>query len=94
MHLLKVAFLVLLTLAFMRLCSWAVGWALFKLSPLTRTRAFVVANLLCFVTFVAYLYLSLERGEPIDPMAIVFGAIVYLTCSTIDVYRGRKYLAS
>lgn len=98
---LKICLLLLITLAVMRAGSWAVGWALVRLSPLRERAAAIVANLLAFAAFVTLLQLELLEGEPIEWLAVLFALVVFAIYTAMDFWwwtpwtrRARRSLAA
>lgn len=84
MHQLKVALLFVLTVAAMRLLSWALlwlmGWAFKSVSIGPR----LASNAIALSGFSAYLLVDKVPGEPLDAAALAFGGIVFCIFFAID----------
>jgi hypothetical protein len=84
MHQLKIALLLVLTLAAMRLLSWALlwlmGWAFKSESLGTR----LTSNAIALSAFSAYLLVDNVPGEPPDVAALAFGGIVFCIFFAVD----------
>lgn len=83
---LKICALLILTLAAMRVASWAVAWALTKAVRTKIRTAAVVSNVVAFAAFVLLLYVSLLPGEPVDFAAVCFGFAVFAVYTVADFY--------
>lgn len=94
MRLLKISFLLLLTLGAMRLVHWSLWKVLTKIPRVTRAAAAVAASAICLAGFVSLLFVGLEKGEPVDPNAIVFGAAVFTIFAMVDIWRARRLRAA
>jgi hypothetical protein len=84
MRWLKLAGWLVFTLIAMRLVSWALAWRTVKLLQLEIRLAAILANLTAFLLFVLLLHWQPEPGEPVDRVAVVFGATVYFVYLGID----------
>jgi hypothetical protein len=84
-HALKVAALLLLTLAAMRAVSWGIGWGLSRIAALEVFPSAVVANVIGLATFTGFIVWNLLPGEPFDYTAFGFGVLVYATCLLADL---------
>jgi hypothetical protein len=84
MHVLKVALLIVVTIAIMRVASWSIlfliGWIWRRDSVHLR----LASNVLALCAFAAYLVADHMPGEFIDRQALTFGAIVFGSCFAID----------
>jgi hypothetical protein len=85
MHALKVGVLLVVTLGAMRGASWLVGWLLARAARRTTPLPLGAANLACLAVFVALLWWNLVPGEPLDPVAFAFGAVVFGLCLAVDL---------
>lgn len=85
MHLVKVALLVVLTLAVMRLVSWAFLWLLGGIARSDSVSLRAAANALALVAFAAFLVADSVPGELLDTRALAFGAVVYGVFFAVDV---------
>jgi hypothetical protein len=85
MHVLKVTFLLILTLAIMRGGSWLLGWAAFRLAKLSKISSTLVGNVLALGLFVGFLIGNLMPDEPFDIAAAVFGVVVFGVYQLIDL---------
>ena len=84
MHQLKIALLLVLTLAGMRLLSWALLWLLgwaFKSESIGPRLA---SNAIALCAFSGYLVVDRMPGEPLDGAALAFGVIVFSIFFAID----------
>jgi hypothetical protein len=93
MHVLKVAFLLFLTLAAMRALSWAClfvfGWLL-KRQPVQVRLA---ANVLALSGFAGLLHLDSLPGEFLDLRALAFGVVIYAVYFAIDIKWIPRFLS-
>ncbi len=85
MHWLKIALVLELALAAMRLCSWAVGWVLSRVARARPGISAALSNAAGFFIFVLLLWRDLQPGEPADVSAIVFGLAVFAAYAGIDL---------
>lgn len=85
MHALKLALLLLLTLACMRAASWFFGWLLSLAFKGSAGWTSLVSNGICLGVFAGLLCLSLMPGETMDYAALVFGAVVYALYLGMDL---------
>jgi hypothetical protein len=86
MHWLKVCVLLILTLAAMRATSWAVAWAVSRLTAANVQTVAVTANLGGLAAFVSLLYLNMLPGEPVDWAAMLFGLLVFVVYTVTDLF--------
>lgn len=82
----KIAALLLLALALMRLCSWGLGWMLTKVLHINSKASAIVSNITAFFLFALLLYSDLEKGELVDTNAILFGVVVFAVYATTDMF--------
>lgn len=85
MHTTKVIFLLLLTLGLMRLLSWFVGGAVFRLTGWSRGLSSACGNVTALVLFSGYLWWTLAPGESYDLEPFLFGLVVYAVYQLIDL---------
>jgi len=85
MHALKVALLVVLTLALMRVISWALAWPLMRWCPGQTGAVMVAANAGGLLVFWGFLHWNHLPGEFLDYSAAIFGLVVYSLFSGIDL---------
>lgn len=85
MHSVKVAFLLVLTLAVMRSGSWLVGWAAFRLTQAPALASTLVGNTVAFGLFLVFLLWNAMPGEALDIEATIFGAVVFGVFQLIDL---------
>ncbi len=86
---LKISFLLLSTLALMRLCSWMLRWLILRTRHVNARLALIISNLIAFGLFLLLLYSQWEPGEPFDMAAAVFAAAVFLVYGILDAYWVR-----
>jgi hypothetical protein len=86
LHILKVALLVLLTLAVMRAVSWGVGWVVARAWRTRPAPIALAANATSLAAFAAFLVWNLMPGEPFDYAPLAFGVVVYLACFLADLW--------
>ena len=84
-HWLKVIFLLVLTLAVMRLASWTLGWLAFRLAKVPHRLSTWIGNLAALSLFVGFVVWNLAPGEPFDVEATVFGVVVYAIFQAVDL---------
>jgi hypothetical protein len=89
-HTARVVALLFLTLLAMRLVSWALARVTRRVSSLGPRPGVVTANVVALGAFVAWLYLDLERGEPMDWAAVLFGAAVFGLFLAVDLLLLRR----
>jgi hypothetical protein len=85
MHALKIAFLLLLTLAVMRGASWLLGWLAFRFAGAPRNASTFLGNGVACGLFTAAQFWNRMPGEPIDLAALVFGAVVFGVYQLLDL---------
>jgi hypothetical protein len=85
MHAVKVALLLVLTLAVMRSGSWIVGWLMCRALRKTSFWSSLASNLICLTVFAGLLFWNLMPGEGFDYAALAFGAVVYTLCLVMDL---------
>jgi hypothetical protein len=83
---LKVFALLVLVLAAMRLCSWALTWLLGKALGTSIKISAVVSNAVCFAVFALLLYRDLMPGEPVDLPGLFFGLTAFLFFLAADFF--------
>lgn len=76
MHVLKIVFLLVLTLAIMRAASWLLGWLTFRFAKVSKVPSALIGNALVLGLFAVFLIWNSMPGEPFDVEAAVFGAVV------------------
>lgn len=74
---LKICALIVLTLSAMRAGSWALGWILAKLLPVSARPIAIISNAAAFGLFVLFLWRDLMPGEPLDMAAVLFGLVAF-----------------
>lgn len=85
MHSLKVALLLILTVAAMRGGSWLLGWLSYRLGHLRRRSSTALGNGLALALFVGYLTWDLLPGEPFDVEATLFGLVTFGLFHLLDL---------
>lgn len=85
MHVLKVTFLLVLTLAIMRGASWLLGWLTYRFAKVSKVPSTLIGNALALGLFVAFLIWNLMPGEPFDVEATVFGVVVFGVYQLVDL---------
>jgi hypothetical protein len=78
----------MLTWAAMRATSWAVAWALSRLTTANVQTVAVVANLVGFAAFASQLDLKMLPGEPVDGAAMLFGLLAFVVYTAVDLFGG------
>ena len=85
MHALKIVFLVILTLALMRIVSLAFAWPLMRWWYGTcATTMYLVANAAGLLVFLGFLHWNRVPGEFLDVSASIFGVVVYALFAVLD----------
>lgn len=84
MHLLKVSFLVIFTIATMRFVSWSFLWLLGRGLKRDSVSIRLVANILGLCGFTAFLSFDRLPGQGIDSQAFLFGIIVHGVFFAVD----------
>jgi hypothetical protein len=84
MHQLKVALLVVLVLAVMRLSSWSLLWLLGRAFRSGSVRLRLAANVMALLAFAAFLVADSVPGELLDLQALAFGAVVFGLFFAVD----------
>jgi hypothetical protein len=84
MHLLKIIFRVVVTLAAMRLVSWCFLWLLGWASKSDSLYLRLASNSMALFAFAAFLVVDRMPGELLDTQALAFGAIVFASFFGID----------
>jgi hypothetical protein len=84
MHQLKIALLLVLTVAAMRLLSWALLWLMGWAFRSESIRLRLVSNAIALSAFSAYLVVDRVPGEPVDAAALAFGCVVFCTFFAVD----------
>ena len=92
MHLLKIIFLVAVTLAAMRLVSWFFLWLLGWASKWDSLYLRLASNFMALFAFAAFLVADRMPGELLDTQALAFGAIVFATFFGIDAWWLPRWL--
>ena len=86
MHTIKVAVLLILTLAVMRGASWLVGSIVARAVGPKPLTTIVVSNVAGVVLFAVFLLLNQVPGTRFDDYpALLFGAAVYMVCGLMDL---------
>ncbi len=85
MHVLKLICLLLLTLAIMRVVSWALGWLSFRFGRLSRRPSTLIGNAGSFLLFAGFLWRDTLPGEPFDSAALVFALVTFSVFQIIDL---------
>ncbi len=88
-HIVKIAILLLVTVAAMLLMSWGLAWILRRMHVPTRLAA-ILANVLCFVSFIVWQHVDLKPYGGLEFSIVAFGAIVWGGCLALDLWRIRR----
>ncbi len=83
---LKIAALLILVLAVMRLASWGLGWVLARFFRAGARTGALVSNAVAYLLYVALLYRDLMPHEPMDANAVLFGLAVFAVYAATDLY--------
>jgi hypothetical protein len=94
MHVVKVALLIVLTLAAMRLMSWSCLWMLGCLPRSDSLYARLASNVLAFCGFAGFLVVDRMPGELLDIQALIFGVVVFTTFFVVDTRWLPRSLAA
>ena len=92
MHLLKLIFLIVLTIAIMRLVSWSLLWLLGWVLKRNSFYLPLAANVMALCAFVAFLRVDSVTGELLDLQALAFGVIVFTMFFLLDVKWLPRFL--
>jgi hypothetical protein len=90
---LKIAGLIAVVLAVMRLGSWIPALLLARCTGLSLRWIAVAANAAAFLGFTIFLHTRLLPGEPADPEALLFGLAVYAMYALLDARRRNPWWA-
>lgn len=85
MHVVKVASLLVLTLAVMRGGSWLIGWMAFRFAKTSVLPSTLIGNASAFGLFIGFLMVTAMSGEVLDRDAAVFGLVVFGVYQLIDL---------
>jgi hypothetical protein len=93
MHVLKVLFLLALTLAIMRLVSWTFLWLLGWVVNREAVYLCAASNVLALCAFAAFLVVDAVPGELLDLRALAFGVIVFGVFLGVDLRWTPRFLS-
>jgi len=94
MHVLKIILLLVLTLAAMRLVSWALLWVLRRVWKCDSRHQPLAANALALAAFAAFLFIDRIPGQFLDPQALAFGVVVFGVCFGVDTRWLPRWVAN
>jgi hypothetical protein len=84
MHQLKLTLLVVLTLASLRMVSWAFLWLLSRVVKSDSTSLRLASNALGLLAFASFLVVDSVPGELLDTQALAFGVVVFGIFFAVD----------
>jgi hypothetical protein len=83
-HQLKLTLLVVLTLAALRLVSWAFLWLVSRVMKSDSTSVRLASNALGLLAFASFLVVDSVPGELLDAQALAFGVVVFGLFFAVD----------
>lgn len=89
MHILKTGVLLLVTVLAMWLMSWGLTWILRRMRLNLRIAA-IMANVLCFVSFVVWMHIDMKPYGGLEVSMIAFGAIVWGGSLAVQLWRLKR----